>query len=154
MLLATINRNPVNYNEAIASDDKLEWEKGIRDEFKSLEDIKVWKFVERPQTMIDGSELNVIDSRWIFKKKTEKDGSTKFKARLVIKGFKDKKTDELRETYYCDQIERWILLLLLKSLLIVPNLFRLLRSNPLPPRYTYANEFSNHQNTWQSPPSE
>ena len=56
--------------------------------------------------------------------------------------------------YYCDQIERWILLLLLKSLLIVPNLFRLLRSNPLPPRYTYANEFSNHQNTRQSPPSE
>ena len=56
--------------------------------------------------------------------------------------------------YYCDQIERWILLLLLKSLLIVPNLFRVLRSNPRPPRYTYANEFSNHQNTWQSPPSE
>ena len=56
--------------------------------------------------------------------------------------------------YYCDQIERWILLLLLKSLLIVSNLFRLLRSNLLPPRYTYANEFSNHQNTWQSPPSE
>ena len=64
-----------------------------------MKDNKDWKLVESPNTRIDGSKLNVINSRWIFKKKTEKDGTTKFKARLVIRGFKDKKSYELKESY-------------------------------------------------------
>ncbi|XP_015124770.1 uncharacterized protein LOC107046627 [Diachasma alloeum] len=44
-------------------------------------------------------EANIIDSRWIFKRKLEATGKTRHKARLVIRDFKDRKVYEQRETY-------------------------------------------------------
>ncbi len=49
--------------------------------------------------MKDDKQANITDSRWIFKRKMAKDGTTKHKARLVIRGFKDRNIYELRETY-------------------------------------------------------
>lgn len=43
--------------------------------------------------------MDIIASRWVFKRKIEPDGNVKFKARLVIWGFKDKNIYELKETY-------------------------------------------------------
>ena len=42
---------------------------------------------------------NILDSRWIFKRKVDESGNVKFKARLVIRGFKDENIYDLRETY-------------------------------------------------------
>ena len=54
---------------------------------------KVWKLVDKTRVMLDGKRAN------IFKKKLEADGSIRFKARLVIRGFNDKNVYDLKETY-------------------------------------------------------
>lgn len=58
-------------------------------------------------------------------------------------------------TYYRVQKVRWILLGIEKTLFILLNLF-FVPLKIIPPRLqcTYANEFSSHHSTWQSPPSE
>lgn len=48
---------------------------------------------------INGRKPNVIDSCWILKKKLQTDGSSKYKTRLVIRGFKDRNNFDLQETY-------------------------------------------------------
>ena len=50
-------------------------------------------------TNSDGGKLNLVSSRWIFKRKINKNGQVKYKARLVIRGFQDRNEYELRETY-------------------------------------------------------
>ena len=47
----------------------------------------VWKIVERPKSDKYGRRPNIIDSRWVLKKKTEIGGNVKHKARLIIRGF-------------------------------------------------------------------
>ena len=76
-----------------------EWQEAINDEFNSLNKMKVWNIVDRPTMSSDGNKPNIIDSKWVFKRKIEKDGNVKFKARLVIRGFKDRNTYDLKETY-------------------------------------------------------
>ena len=55
-----------------------------------------WEIVDRPAKEICGKKTNLIDSRWIFKRKKTENGEEKFKARLVIRGFKDTNKYELR----------------------------------------------------------
>ena len=45
------------------------------------------------------AKSNILDSRWIFKRKIYEAGNVKYKARLVIRGFKDKNNYDLRYTY-------------------------------------------------------
>ena len=59
----------------------------------------MWKLVDRPRVMSDGKKTNIIDSKWVFKKKLETSGSTQFEARVVIGGFKDRTVYDLKETY-------------------------------------------------------
>jgi len=40
-----------------------------------------------------------IGCKWIYKKKINPDGSTRYKARLVIKGYKQKEAIDYNETY-------------------------------------------------------
>ena len=47
----------------------------------------------------DKNKNNILDSRWIFKRKMDETGDVKYKARLVIRGIKDKNNYDLRETY-------------------------------------------------------
>ena len=56
----------------------------------------VWELVDRP---LDKKKLNIIDSRWVFTRKTGENDKRMYKARLVIRGCKDKKVYELKETY-------------------------------------------------------
>lgn len=92
--LATLSGDPKTYNEAMNSPDKAKWREAIDDELDSLEENKVWEIIDRPK-----KGTNIIDSRWIFKIKKDINGKDKYKARLVIRGFKDKNEYELRETY-------------------------------------------------------
>ena len=59
----------------------------------------MWDVVKRPTEKNGGQKTNLIDSKLVFKRKTESNGDEKFKARLVIRGFKDRNIYELRETY-------------------------------------------------------
>ena len=92
----------------------------IKEELHSMAENDVWEIVNRPAKEICGKKSNLIDSRWIFKRKETEKGEVKFNARLVIRGFKDKNKYELRETYA--PVSR---LALIRAVLAVINKFDL-----------------------------
>lgn len=96
---AKLNEDPVTIDDAMMSEDKENWDIAIKDELNSMNKNKVWELVDRPQNDKSGKRPNIIDSRWVFKRKTKSNGNIKFKARLVIRGFKDRNIYDLKETY-------------------------------------------------------
>lgn len=97
-LLAEINSDPSSYKEAMQTREKYKWQEAISEELLSMKENEVWVLVDRPKPTSAKSKLNVINSRWVLKRKY-KDGGTKYKARLVIRGFKDLTQYDLTETY-------------------------------------------------------
>ncbi|CAB0044019.1 unnamed protein product [Trichogramma brassicae] len=97
--LAKTNQDPASYREAIQSEERERWTTAIQEELKSMTDNEVWTIIDKPARNLNGQKLNLIDSKWVFKKKIDEKGIEKFKARLVIRGFKDKNSYELKETY-------------------------------------------------------
>ena len=53
----------------------------------------MWQIVNRPNVAKNGR------TRWLFKRKLNVNGSIKYKARLVVRGFKDQNIYEPKETY-------------------------------------------------------
>ena len=98
-LLANINGDPVTYKEAVNGSDRLKWTEAIESELESLNKNQVWKLVDRSSISRENGKLNIIDSRWVLKRKIEPDNTVRYKARLVIRGFKDCNEYELQETY-------------------------------------------------------
>lgn len=85
---------PTTFKEAISCKDKKEWKKAIESELKSLHDNDTWELVELPKGR------KAIPSKWIFRIKTNPDGSIdKYKARLVVKGYSQKKNIDYYETF-------------------------------------------------------
>ena len=76
----------------MASKEKEYWIRAMQEELNSMSLSGVWNLVDKHKPKTDGRKPNVIDSKWVYKRKIEADGSIKYKARLVIKGFKDKNT--------------------------------------------------------------
>ena len=72
---------PTNYEEAMISPDSDKWLEAMKSEIGSMYENKVWTLVDLP------NDRQAIENKWIFKRKTEADGSvTIYKARLVAKG--------------------------------------------------------------------
>lgn len=80
-------------------EEKKNWKLAVEEEMNSMHKNNVWNLVNEPTLMSDGPSANILDSRWIFKRKIAKDGTTKFKTKLVIRGFQDNNEYELKETY-------------------------------------------------------
>ena len=73
---------PTNYEEAMMSPDSAKWLEVMKSEMGSMYENKVWTLVDLPD------DRQAIENKWIFKKKTNTDGSvTIYKARLVAKRF-------------------------------------------------------------------
>ena len=85
------NDNPVTYTEAMKSGEWKSWQDAIKSELKSMYDNDVWEYVDRPNK-------KVIDSRWLFRIKSD-NNRPKYKARLVIRGFKDTNNYDISDTY-------------------------------------------------------
>ena len=98
-LLAKIQGDPQAYREAINSHDGVNWRNAIESELNSIKEKGIFVVVEREKIKAQKAAQNILDSRWIFKKKVDETGNVKFKARLVVRGFKDKNKYDLRETY-------------------------------------------------------
>ena len=98
-LLAKIQGDPQTYREAINSAEGENWKRAVESELSSLKDKGVFEVVKRVDLLRGKTNNNILDSRWIFKRKTDEAGNRKYKARLVIRGFKDKNNYDLRETY-------------------------------------------------------
>ena len=63
ILLATINKDPCTYEEAINSEDREMWLKAIQDELNSMNENGVWELINRPKADQNGKRPNIIDSR-------------------------------------------------------------------------------------------
>jgi transposase InsO family protein len=74
---------PTTYEEAVEHG----WKKAVQEELKAHEENNTWDIVQRPDN------IKVIDSKWIFRKKTVNGQEIK-KARLVARGFQQEKDDE------------------------------------------------------------
>lgn len=86
-----IDQCPTSKNEAMQRDDKERWKAAIKKELNSHLKYETWKVVPRPE------KKKVIDSKWVFKVKTNMDGQPeRYKARLVAKGFQ---SSDHKETY-------------------------------------------------------
>ena len=60
-----------------------------------LEDNKVWSLVDKTECM----QKKPLTTRWVFKRKTDRDKNIMFHARLVVKGFEQKYGIDFSETY-------------------------------------------------------
>ncbi|XP_058791687.1 uncharacterized protein LOC131664504 [Phymastichus coffea] len=98
-LLAKINKDPATYKDAMSTPDRDEWQKAIDVELNAMRNKNVWKIVPRPIKSQEGGNPNIIDSKWVFKIKSNPDLSPLFRARLAMRGFKDHNQYDLRETY-------------------------------------------------------
>ena len=86
--------NPITVEEALKSNDAINWEQAIKAELDSIERNQVWTLVEPPV------DRKPIKTKWVFKKKLGPDGSVKtFKARLVAQGFSQKLGIDYEETF-------------------------------------------------------
>ena len=85
---------PTNYEEAMAGLDSNKWLEAMKSEMGSMYENKVWTLVDLPD------DRQAIENKWIFKKKTDADGNvTVYKARLVVKGFRQVQGVDYDETF-------------------------------------------------------
>jgi hypothetical protein len=86
-----LEEEPTCFEEAI---QRKEWANAMTEEYQSIMKNEVWEIVPRPKNK-DG-----VSSRWLFKIKHVVDGSIeKYKARLVARGFSQKKGIDYEETF-------------------------------------------------------
>ncbi|GKA43618.1 zinc finger, CCHC-type containing protein [Tanacetum coccineum] len=81
----SIEEDPRTYNEAMQSRDSAFWKEAIDDEIGSIMENNTWVLSDLPPG------CKPLGCKWIFKRKMKVDGTIdKFKARLVIQGFRQK----------------------------------------------------------------
>ncbi|GJV18868.1 zinc finger, CCHC-type containing protein [Tanacetum coccineum] len=81
----SIEEVPRTYNEAMQSRDSVFWKEAIDDEIGSIMENNTWVLSDLPPG------CKPLGCKWIFKRKMKVDGTIdKFKAQLVIQGFRPK----------------------------------------------------------------
>ena len=89
-----LESEPQSYNEAIRSPDGPLWKEAIKSEIDSILQNHTWELVDLPPG------CKPLGYKWIFKKKMKTDGTIdKYKARLVIKGYRQKEGLDYFDTY-------------------------------------------------------
>ena len=73
---------PQTYHQAMNCNDRDEWVKAQNKEMEGLTRLGVFEVVDKAEM---GSQSTFINNKWVYKIKPDK-----FKARLVIRGFKEK----------------------------------------------------------------
>jgi hypothetical protein len=84
---------PTSFKEAAESSVRKEWRQAMDEEMASFSKTNTWILV-RPEP-----NDKIVDCKWIYKIKTNPDGSEKFKARLVARGFHQRPGIDFNETY-------------------------------------------------------
>lgn len=79
------HEDPKTRKEALESNTKEAWISAMQEEISSLEKNKTWTLVDRPKGK------NIVSCKWVFKTKKDLSGNiSKYKARLVARGFSQK----------------------------------------------------------------
>lgn len=90
----SIDGDPLTVKQAMAQHCCDEWKKAMRDEMNSLMKNKTWILVDLPPGK------KPIKSKWVFKRKFDKVGNiSKYKARLVVKGYSQIHGIDYTETF-------------------------------------------------------
>ncbi|KAJ0599135.1 putative RNA-directed DNA polymerase [Helianthus annuus] len=111
----SIEEDPQTYSQAMASRDVAFWKEAIQDEMDSIMHNNTWKLTDLPPG------CKSLSCKWIFKRKMKVDGSVdKFKAKLVIQGFRQKERIDFFDTYA--HVARISTLRLLLALTSIQNL--------------------------------
>jgi len=80
-----IEDDPVNFHQAVQDSNSEKWIEAMNEEYKSMQDNKVWELVPLPEG------VKPIGCKWIFKTKRDSKGNVKrYKAHLVAKDYTQK----------------------------------------------------------------
>ncbi|XP_062529208.1 uncharacterized protein LOC105841774 isoform X3 [Bombyx mori] len=86
--------DPQTVEEVLTSSQAAEWKRAMDEEYSSLMKNKTWSLTELPPGK------KALPCKWVFKIKTDQNGNvTRYKARLVIKGYAQRKGTDYEETY-------------------------------------------------------
>ena len=89
-----IENDPQSFKEAVSGPEAPLWKEAINSEVESILHNHTWEMVDLPPG------CKPLGYKWIFKKKMKADGSIdKYKARLVIKGYRQKEGLDYFDTY-------------------------------------------------------
>lgn len=83
-ILLTDGGEPETYDEALRVSNSTKWESAMKDEMDSLITNQTWELTELP------AGKKALHNKWVYRIKGEHDGSKRYKARLVVKGFQQK----------------------------------------------------------------
>ncbi|GKB24442.1 retrovirus-related pol polyprotein from transposon TNT 1-94 [Tanacetum coccineum] len=89
-----VENKPTSYREAVTSSEGHQWKEAIKSEIDSILQNHTWELVDLPPG------CKPLGYKWIFKKKVKVDGTIdKYKARLVIKGYRQCEGLDYFDTY-------------------------------------------------------
>jgi hypothetical protein len=89
----TNSGEPESYEETMQVDTKRKWEKGMKEEMDSLVNNQTWDLVQLP------TGKRALQNKWVYRLKEEDGGKKRYKARLVVKGFAQKKDIDFDEIF-------------------------------------------------------
>ena len=84
---------PESFDEALQVEDSIKWEQAMDDEMRSLNKNDTWVLTELP------AGKRALLNKWVFRIKTEPDDKRGFKARLVVKGYSQRKGIDYAEIF-------------------------------------------------------
>jgi hypothetical protein len=91
--LLTDSGEPECYEEAMQVDTKKKWEQGMKEKMDSLTNKQTWDLVQFPMGK------RALQNKWVYMLKEEDGGEKKYKARLVVNGFAQKKGIDFDEMF-------------------------------------------------------
>lgn len=89
-----LDSDPQSHEEALQSDNADKWSEAMKSEYNSLLQNNTWTLVDLPKNK------KAIPCKWVFKTKRDESGNIeRFKARLVIKGYKQTRGVDYHEVF-------------------------------------------------------
>ena len=104
-----------HFAEAMQGDESIKWELAMGDEIKSLQKNKTLSLTK----LLEGKK--VLQNRWVYRLKEEPDGSKRYKARLIVKGFQWRQGIDFTEIF--SLVVKMTTITVILSIVVVENLY-------------------------------